>query len=63
MEVVREYPIEINKFLTTAKLNILPLGLYDALIRMDWLEKHQSKVDYYNKVMECFDEEGNPRKV
>ena len=56
MEVVRECPIEMNGFLTIVDLNILLLGLYDALIGMDWLEKHRSKVDYYVKVMECLDE-------
>jgi hypothetical protein len=63
MEEVRECPIELNEFLTTTNLKILPLGSYNALISMDWLEKHQSKVDYYNKVVECFDEQGNPREV
>eukprot|EP00253_Pinus_taeda_P014041 PITA_14041 len=30
----------------TADLNVLPLGSYDILIGMDWLEKHWSLVDY-----------------
>eukprot|EP00253_Pinus_taeda_P002644 PITA_02644 len=29
-----------------ADLNVLPLGSYDILIGMDWLEKHWSLVDY-----------------
>lgn len=53
IKVVKECPIELNEFLTTTYLNVLPLGLYDALIGMDWLEKHRAKVDYYDKVMEC----------
>ena len=40
MEVVRKFPIELNEFLTTTYLNILPLGSYDELIGLDWLEKH-----------------------
>ena len=36
-------------------LNVLPLGSYDVLIGMDWLEQHKSKVDCFNKVIECVD--------
>jgi len=28
----------MNDFKTTIKLNVLPLGSYDLLIGMDWLE-------------------------
>jgi hypothetical protein len=42
-----------------AILNILPLGSYDFLIDMDWLISHKSKLDFYNKNIECEDEEGN----
>ena len=48
---------------TYANLNILPLGSYDILIGMDWLEAHKVKLDCYNKTFECIDEEGNPRVV
>ena len=41
-------------------LNVLPLGSYDVLIGMDWLEAQRVKLDYYNKTLECMDEEGNP---
>ena len=41
----------------------LPLGSYDVLIGMDWLESHRVKLDSYNKTFECMDEEGNPRVV
>jgi hypothetical protein len=41
----------------------LPLGSYDILIGMDWLEAHRVKLDCYNKTFECMDEEGNPRVV
>ena len=42
---------------------VLPLGYYDALIGMDCLENHRDKVDLYEKVLECIDEEGSPRLV
>ena len=46
---------------TYENLNILPLGSYDILIGMDWLEAHKVKLDCYNKTFEFIDEEGNPR--
>ena len=38
----------------------LPLGSYDVLNGMDWLEYHTIKLDCYHKTFECMDEEGNP---
>ena len=46
--------------ITFVDMNVLPLGSYDVLIGMDWLEAHRVKLDYYNKNFECMDEEGNP---
>ena len=40
-------------------MNVLPLGSYDILIGMGWLEVHRVKLSYYNKTFECMDEEGN----
>ena len=48
---------------TCVYLNVLPLGSYDVLIGMDWLESHQVNIDYYNKTFECIDEEGSLRVV
>lgn len=50
-EVVRNFPIELNGFFTAADFHVLPLVSYDALIGMDWLEKHRARVDCYNKVL------------
>ena len=51
-------------------MNILPLGSYDLLIGMDWLEKHRVMPNYYDKTFTCMDDNGNtinvkgiPRKV
>ena len=43
--------------------NVLPLGSYDVLIGMDWLEAHRAKLDCYNKTFECLDEEGKLKVV
>ena len=62
-EVVMDFPIELNGILTKENLNVIPLGSYDGLISMDWLENHKVKVDCYEKVHECIVEEGRPRLV
>ena len=62
-EVVEKCPLVMNGLVTCVHLNVLPLCSYDVLIRMDWLEVHKVKLDYYNKNFECMDEEGNPRVV
>ena len=58
-EVVEICPLVMNGLVTFVDLNVLPLGSYDVLIGMDWLEAHRVKIDYYNKNFECMDEEGN----
>ena len=40
-------------------LNIMPLGSYDVLINMDWLDAHHAILDFHNKTYTCLDEEGN----
>jgi hypothetical protein len=44
-------------------LNILPLGSYDCLIGMDWLDQHHALLDCHNKAFTCLDEERKLRKV
>jgi hypothetical protein len=61
--VVERCPLEMNGLFTWENLNIFPLGSYDVLIGMDWLEAHQVKLDCYNKTFDCIDEDGNPRIV
>jgi hypothetical protein len=39
-------------------VNIIPLGSYDCVIGMDWLEKHNVVLDYYHNTITCLDEEG-----
>eukprot|EP00253_Pinus_taeda_P035679 PITA_35679 len=47
----------------TADLNVLPLGSYDILIGMDWLEKHWSLVDCKTKVIYFKDSLGNKKEM
>ena len=46
--LVKNCKLMMNYFITHTDLNIMPLGSYDLLIRMDWIEKHKV-------VLICFD--------
>jgi hypothetical protein len=58
-EMVKACPMDMDGLNTKAYLNILPLGSYDCLIGMDWLDQHHAILDCYNKAFTCWDEEGN----
>jgi len=59
-EVVEKCPLMLNDLPSQAELNVLPLGSYDILISMDWLDVHKSKLYCYNKIVECIYDEGIP---
>ena len=43
---------------TSIHLNLLPLGSYNLLFGMEWLYIHKTNVDYYDKAIECLDDDG-----
>jgi hypothetical protein len=55
--------MDMNGLSTKAELNIMPLGSYDYLIGMDWLDQHHAILDYRKKAFTCLNEEGNRRTV
>jgi hypothetical protein len=58
-EMVKSCLMDMNGLSTREDLNILPLGSYDCLIGMDWLDQHHAILDCHNKAFTCLDEEGN----
>ena len=62
-EVVKKCPLFMDGLVTCADMNGLPLGSYDVLIGMDWLEAHRERFYCYNNTFKCLDEEGNLRVV
>ena len=44
-------------------VNILPLGSYDMLIGMDWIEEHKVLINYFDKTFTCIGNNGNNIKV
>jgi hypothetical protein len=63
IELVKSCPVNMNRLRMKAELNIFPLGSYDCLIGMDWLDQHHAILDCHNKAFTCLDEEGNPKIV
>jgi hypothetical protein len=63
IELVKSYPMDMNGLSTKAELNIMPLGSYDSLIGMNWLEQNHAILDCHNKAFTCLDEEGNQQTV
>jgi hypothetical protein len=63
IELVKSCPMDMNRLSTKAELNVLPLGSYDYLIGMDWLDQHHAILDCHNKAFTCLDEEGNKKTV
>ena len=62
-ELVKYNEIHMNNFPTNLDLNILPLGLYDILICMDWLEHHYGMLDCLKKSILCISTQGNQTKI
>jgi hypothetical protein len=63
VELVKSCPVGMNGLSTKEDLNIFPLGSYDFLIGMDWLDQHHAILDCHNKAFTFLDEEGNQRAV
>ena len=53
----------MNDFLAHVNVNIFPLGSYDLLIGMDWLEKHKFVLNCFDKTFTCTDNNWNNIKV
>jgi hypothetical protein len=62
-ELVKSCPMNMNGLSTKAELNVMPLGSYNYLIGMDWLDQHHTILDYCNKAFTFLDEEGNQKTV
>ena len=53
----------MDQFETSVKLNVLPLGSYDMLICMDWLEQHRVVLNYFDKTFTCVNNDGETVNV
>ena len=53
----------MNDLITQVDFNILPLGSYDLLIGMDWVEKHKVMLNNFGKTFTCTYDNENTLKV
>jgi hypothetical protein len=62
-ELVEYFPMVMNRINTKVYVTIIPLGSYDHLISMDWMEKHHAILDCYNNTITCLNKEGHQGKI
>jgi hypothetical protein len=48
-EMVKSCLMDMNGLRTREYFDILPLGSYEFLIGMDWLDQHHAILDYHKK--------------
>ena len=53
--------LELNSMFTSTHINMLLLGSYNMLLGMHWLYIHKTKVDCYDKAIECLDDDEEKR--
>jgi hypothetical protein len=61
VDCVPDFEFNLDGKNITTNLNILPLGSYDMIIGMDWLEQHKVVLDYYTKILSYKDDFGTVR--
>ena len=62
-DMVKSCSISLNGVNTSVDINIIPLGSFDILIGMDWLDKYHIVLDYHRKAFTCLDGYGNQSTV
>ena len=53
VELVKSCPLGMNGMNNKGDMNILPLGSYDCLIGMDWLDQHHAILYCRNNEFTC----------
>jgi hypothetical protein len=63
IELVKSCPMDMNGLGTKVELNVLPLGSYDNIIGMDWLDQYHATLECRYKEFTFLDEEENRRTI
>jgi hypothetical protein len=61
VEFISDFEFSLDGQNIRTNLNILPLGSYDMIIGMDWLEQHKAVLDCYTKLLNYKDDFGTTR--
>jgi hypothetical protein len=63
VDFISDYEFSLGGQNIRTNLNIVPLGSYDVIIIMDWLEMHKEILDCYAKTLKYKDENDTTRTV
>ena len=63
VDFISDYEFSLGGQNIKTNMNVLPLGYYDIIIRMDWLEKHKAVLDCYEKSLKYKDENDIVRTI
>jgi hypothetical protein len=61
VDFISDFEFNLDGQNIRTNLNILPLGSYDMIIEMDWLEQHKAVLDCYTKILSYKDDFGTAR--
>jgi hypothetical protein len=61
VEFISDFEFSLGGQNIRKNMNILPLGYYDVIIGMDWLERHKVVLDCYAKTLNYTDENHTTR--
>ena len=50
-------------FTTSVNLRVIPLGSYEIVLGMYWLEQHQAVMDCKDKIINCLDDSRSARVI
>ena len=56
VEFISDFEFSLDGKNIKTNLNILSLGSFDVINKMDWLEKHKSILDFYEKTLNYKDD-------
>jgi hypothetical protein len=57
-DIVKYCLLDMDGVIIVVDLNIIPLGSYNIMIGMDWLDAHHVVLDCHINTSTCFGEEG-----
>lgn len=60
---VDRYMVDLGGWMSVVCFHELDFGSYDGIIRQYWLELHKSKAVFYEKKIECINDEGLARSI
>lgn len=61
--LIQHCRVDLGSISTSVDLHIIPLGSYDVVLGMDWLESHGATIDCRQKIIKCRDDRGKNLEI